>query len=100
GNGGHVHPDDGLPLWQIVTVIVVAVAVYLWSTRFSNAVNRIRRQDLLQTTQTTIEIEFVQPLKSGAYIRSTGPGVAMEKRGSWVVFQPDNPCHPRIDPRV
>ncbi|MDX1488163.1 MAG: hypothetical protein R3268_08190 [Acidiferrobacterales bacterium] len=38
---GHVHPDDGLPLWQIVTVIVVAVAVYF----VVNAVLKRRQQD-------------------------------------------------------
>lgn len=49
---GHVHPDDSIPLWQIVMVIVVAVAVYF----FVNAVLKHRQQNSTTEAHTSNEI--------------------------------------------
>jgi hypothetical protein len=50
---GHVHPDDNVPLWQIVAVIVVAIAVYF----VVNAVLKRRQQNSTTESRTNDEID-------------------------------------------
>ncbi len=49
---GHVHPDDSIPLWQIVIVIVLAIAVYF----VVNAALKRRQRDLTTESRTNDDI--------------------------------------------
>lgn len=45
---GHAHADDGIALWQIVTVVAAAVAVYFAVNAILNTIleRRERRRNL------------------------------------------------------